>query len=226
MAKIAGVSTKRLQIDKANARVVAAIAGAAFLIVFSLIAAKALLSQRSYQGRIIKAKETAVKQLRINVESSKKLVSSYSAFVDTPQNRIGGNSTGTGDRDGDNTKIVLDALPSKYDFPALAASLDKLLTNPNYKILSITGTDDELNQQKTTSAQSTSPIPLPFQINVSGNYGAMQGLVSTLEHSIRPIQVQKISFSAASGGGISAEITAQTFYQPEKTLTITKKDIK
>jgi len=226
MVKITGVSTKRLQIDKANARVVAAIAGAAFLLVFSLIAAKALLSQRSYQGRIIKAKETAVKQLRTNVESSKKLGSSYSAFVDTPQNIIGGNSNGTNDRDGDNTKIVLDALPSKYDFPALAASLDKLLTNPNYKILSITGTDDELNQQKATSAQSTTPIPIPFQINVGGNYTAMQGLVSTLEHSIRPIQVQKISFSAATGGSISAEITAQTFYQPEKTLTITKKDIK
>jgi len=203
----------------------AAVAGASFLLIFSLVASKALLSQRSYQGRIIKAKETAVKQLKINVDSSQKLVTAYAAFVNTPQNLIGGNPSGTGDRDGDNAKIVLDALPSKYDFPALASSLEKILTNPNYKIQSILGTDDEVNQQNSGTKQSTAAVPMPFEISVSGNYNAMQSLVGTLENSIRPIQVQKVSFTAIPGG-INAQIDAQTFYQPEKTLTITKKVIK
>src|ERR1700712_194741 len=100
MAKLPQISTKRLQIDKANARVIAAIAGASFLFMFSLVASKSLLSQRSYQGKVIKAKETAVKQLKINVDASKKLTTAYGAFIDTPQNIIGGNPSGTSDRDG------------------------------------------------------------------------------------------------------------------------------
>jgi len=223
MAKVNNPSPKRLQIDKANARVVAAVAGASFLVVFSLVASKSLLSQRSYQGRVIKAKETAVKQLKSNVDASKQLVSSYTAFVSTPQNIIGGNPNGSGDRDGNNAKIVLDALPSKYDFPALVASLEKLLSDPSYKIQSIVGTDDEVNQQNAT--QSSAPIPMPFEIDVTGNYTAIQNLVGTLERSIRPIEVQKVSFTATSGG-VNAQISAQTFYQPEKSLTITKKDVK
>lgn len=225
MAKMNNLSPKRIQIDKANARVVAAVAGASFLVAFSLIASKALLSQRGYQGRVIKAKEAAVKQLKANADASKQLTTAYSAFVGTPQNIIGGNPSGSGDRDGDNAKIVLDALPSKYDFPALVASLEKLLSDPSYKIQSITGTDDEVNQQNASSAQSAAAIPMPFEIDVSGNYGAIQNLVGTLERSIRPIQVQKVSFTA-SNGGVNAQISAQTYYQPEKSLTITKKDVK
>ena len=143
-------SVKHVQIDKANSRMVAIVAMAAFVVVFSLVASRALLGQRSYQARVIAGKQKAVKQLKDNITSVDSLVKSYSVFVSSSTNVLGGNSTGTGAQDGDNAKLVLDALPSQYDFPALATSLEKILTSKNYKINSITGTDDEIKQQNKT----------------------------------------------------------------------------
>jgi hypothetical protein len=217
-------STKRLQIDKAYARVLIAVAVTSFVVVFSLIASKALLSQRAYQGRVISAKTKAVAQLKANVNATQSLVSSYTAFVNESDNVLGGNPKGTGDSDGDNAKIVLDALPSKYDFPALATSLEKIMTSQNIKIGGITGTDDEIQQQN-TAAPTPQPVNMPFQISFSGNYTSVQNLISILQRSIRPIQIQTLSLNA-TGQGVQATLSADTFYQPEKNLTITKKEIK
>ncbi len=217
-------SQKRLQIDKSNSRVVVTIAIAAFLSVFSLMAARALWSQQSFQNRVIKEKGKAVKQLKDNVAATKTLVNSYNDFTSLPANVLGGNPNGTGEKDGDNGKIVLDALPSKYDFPALTTSLEKILSGGGYKIESITGLDDEVNQQNTASP-TPQPIEMPFQMTVSGNYASIQSLIGTLEHSIRPFQIQKIEFSGGNAD-LHTTISAKTFYQPEKSLTITTKEIK
>ena len=121
------LSSKRLQIDKANASMVAFLAVAAFIAVFSLVASKALLSQRSYQSRVIAEKKKALTQLKTNNQAATELVAAYKSFVAAPENIIAGSASGSGDRDGDNAKIVLDALPSKYDFPALVTSIEKIL---------------------------------------------------------------------------------------------------
>jgi Tfp pilus assembly protein PilO len=224
MARQTAPSLKKIQIDKANSRMVAIIAAASFVTVFSLVAAKALISQQRYQSRVISAKGEAVDQLKKNIAASKNLENAYGTFVSQSSNVLGGNPQGTGDKDGDNGKIVLDALPSKYDFPALTTSLEKILSNPGYKIESITGVDDEANQQNSSGPNPT-PIEIPFQIGVSGTYASMQTLVDTLQHSIRPFQIQTISLTGADNT-LHATINAKTFYQPEKTLTITTKEIK
>lgn len=224
MAKM-DLSTKRLQIDKANLTIIIVTSVAAFLTVFSLVACRSLLSQRSYQSKVIAKKEVAKKQLENNIKSSEKLVASYKAFVSTPDNVIGGSSTGQGDRDGDNAKIILDALPSKYDFPALATSLEKLVTERNYKIVSITGTDDELTQLTAVETSTPEPVEMPFVINVQGNYDSMQSLVEVFERSIRPFYVTKLSLNG-SDSAITLGITAKTFYQPEKSLSIKNEVVK
>lgn len=217
-------STKRIQINKANTRMVGAIAGASVIVIFSLVASRALMSQRAYQSRVISEKTKAVNQLKDNVKSVQNLATSYSAFVGTSSNVLGGNPSGTGDKDGDNARIILDALPSKYDFPALATSLEKILTSNSYKVNSITGTDDELQQQN-TSSPSPAPVEIPFQISITGAYASMKDLITTLEKSIRPIQIQTLQLSG-SDSNMQVSISAKTFYQPEKNLTITTKEIK
>lgn len=216
------ISSKHMQIDKANARTAAFVAVAAFITVFSIISSRALLSQRSYQARVIAEKTKALKQLQANNEAAGRLSTSYSAFIAEPNNIIGGNTSGSGDRDGDNAKIILDALPSKYDFPAMVTSLEKLLSNPAYKINSITGTDDEINQQQ---ANDTQPVEMPFELSVSGNFASIQELIGALQRSIRPISITGIDLSG-SDSNLTASIKAKTFYQPEKTLGITTKDVK
>jgi len=203
---------------------VAAIAAAAFITVFSLVAARALWVKRGYQQRVITEKELAVNQLEQNLATVDDLTLAYRAFVETPNNVIGGNPGGSGDRDGDNAKIVLDALPSKYDFPALATSLEKILKSKNYNINSISGTDDEVAQTKPQSA-TTGPVEMTFNVSGTSNFKAAKGLLEVLELSIRPISVDSLQLSG-SDGDLQVTAKAKTYYQPEKPLNVAKKVVK
>lgn len=58
------LSAKRIAIDRANTAVLIAVGLTTFIAVFSIIAGKALLAQRSYQSKVIDKKETALKQLK------------------------------------------------------------------------------------------------------------------------------------------------------------------
>jgi hypothetical protein len=239
MAKGARISTKRILIGKANSTIVVAVGVAAFVTAFSLVSAKSLLAKRSYQARVISAQEMARDQLKANIEAVDDLKVSYQAFVGRPENIIGGSATGNGDRDGDNAKIVLDALPSVYDFPALATSIEKILVDRNYRITTINGTDDETfqnpsagsdtsadpSQSVTTTTDSTqaqvgSAVEMPFQLGAQGSYGSVINLVSVLQSSIRPIYVQRLSFTAGQDKGIQIIIEGKSYFQPEKTLKI------
>ena len=221
MAKLQ-LSTKRVLIDKTNSRIVAYTAAAAFMVVFALVSSRTLIGEAMYQSRLISAKKQSVSQLKTDIQSTSNLVTAYKAFVGTPQNVIGGNPTGNGSKDGDNAKIVLDALPSKYDFPALATSLEKLLTSQNVQIQSISGTDDEVAQSNDQSSSNPSPVAMPFQISVTGNYQQIQNLVKTFNLSIRPFQIQTMQISG-NESSMTLTMTAQTFYQPEKVFNVTQK---
>src|SRR4051812_405506 len=100
-------STKRVMITKANKQMVVYTAVAAFVVIFCLVAAKALTSQAAYQNRVISKKKQAVSQLKSDLNARDSLVNSYQAFVGTNQNVLGGNPNGTGDLDGDNARLVL-----------------------------------------------------------------------------------------------------------------------
>lgn len=216
------VPTKRIQINRANTVVVIMASLAAFMITFTFFAGKAMLSQRSFQSRIIREKTIALKQLEANLITTETLESSYKAFVGQSSNVIGGLSTGKGDRDGDNAKIILDALPSKYDFPAMATSLEKLFKSNSYKLDNITGSDDEVAQSESKSVEL---VEMPFTVTLSGSYEGINEAMVTMERSIRPFHVNILSFTATDKE-IGLTITAKTFYQPEKKLNITTKDVR
>lgn len=220
------ISTKRVAIDKAQAQMVAIVAVAAFITVFCLFACKAVFSQNSYQGRVISAKEKAHKQLQKNISTFSDLQTSYKAFDGAATNVIGGNAVGTGDNDGPNSKVILDALPPTYDFPALTSSIEKILTDSGLQVSSITGTDDQLNQQNNTSSPNPQPVSIPFSFSVSNaNYMSVGQLLITLQHSIRPISIDKLDVSG-SANSLTATVNAHTYYQPVKTIGITEKAIK
>jgi hypothetical protein len=215
---------KHMGVSKTNSRIVAVTAGAAFLVVFFAVASVSLYGTLTYQNRIIKAKKEATTQLKANLTARDSLVESYKSFTNSPTNIIGGSADGVGAKDGANAKLVLDALPGKYDFPAVTASLEKLAIEQQVTIESITGTDDEVAQ---TAQQSGTPAPveIPFELKVSGDYLAVQRLVTAMERSIRPVQVQKLQVTGDQKA-INLVVTAKTYYQPEKALNIGTKVIK
>ena len=209
-------SAKKVLIDKANATVVVTVCIATFVTIFSLIAAKSLLSQSSYQSRVVSARETARDQLKANITAADNLSQSYQTFESSVQNVIGGSSTGNGEHDGDNARIVLDALPSKYDFPALTTSLEKLAKGQSLTLTGISGIDDESKQQGAATSDAPKAVEIPFTVSASGGYDSIQNLILVFEHSIRPFSINKLDFKAGASGGLTVSVDAKTYYQPER----------
>lgn len=236
-------SLKRLQIDKTTSRMVVVAAAAVFIVIFVLVSGHTLVSQMSYQNRVISAKQKALNQLKQDISANKQLVTAYKAFVGTPQNLIGGSTTGTGANDGDNGKIILDALPSQYDFPALTTSVQELLSSQGVNIDSISGTDEQASvsgggsssssssSSTTTTTTTTSTesignaVPMPFQFTVDGPYANIQNVVTAFAKSIRPFQFLTMQLSGDESD-LTLTVSAQSFYQPAQNFKITMENVK
>ena len=217
------LSLKQLTINKDNSTILLTVGIAAFVIVFSLIASNALIKQLSYQNKVIGKKKTALKQLETNKEEIEKLKVSYQSFASAPQNVLGGNPQGDGDKDGENPRLILDGLPSKYDFPGLTTSLEKMFKS--YSIDSITGTDDEIAQSAAAASATPKEVEIPFSIVVGSSPQASKQALELLEKSIRPFQIQKLTLSG-DPGSVKMDVTAKTYFQPKKTFDVKTEPVK
>jgi hypothetical protein len=217
------LSLKQLAIIKDNSAMVLAVGITAFLVIFSLVAANSLLKQSSYQSRVINKKKQTLKQIKTSALEIEKLQASYQVFADADENVLKGNAGGNGDRDGENPRLVLDALPSKYDFPALATSLDKLFGQ--YGIEEITGTDDEVAQSASEASSSPQPVEMPFSITMNSSANASKEILQKFERSIRPVQIQKITFNS-TGGEVKIIVDGKTFFQPQKKFDVRMETVK
>lgn len=212
-------STKRIAIDKANATIFLAVAISTFIVMFCLVASKALYSQMRYQSKVSSQKKQALDTLKSNLQTADQLTTSYRAFADQTINVLGGNPKGNADKDGDNPRIILDALPSQYDFPALTTSIEKLLKDHGFSITSITGSDEEATQSAQDSSADPQPIEMPFTVEVTTGDQRGKDLMELFERSIRPMQVGKLSIETQSDQ-LKVSITAKTYYQPAKSLNV------
>lgn len=215
---------KRVQIDKANIYIVGAVAIATFIVIFSAVATKALWSRQSYQAKVIEHREKARDQLKANIAAASELTESYKRFVTTTPNAIGGNPSGNAERDGDNAKITLDALPSLYDFPGLTSSVEKLAVAEGLKIEAIEGVDDEANQAQL--AAGSAMVEMPFKVTVNGQYPNAGNLLLQFEKSIRPFKITKLIFAGAENNTVDLSIEAKSFYQPARSLEVKKEVVK
>ncbi len=198
---------------------------AAFVAVFCLVSISSLLSQRAYQAKVESKKQVALKQLESNLSSVDQLLASYQEFADAPENVLGGNPNGQGDRDGKNPRIVLDALPSVYDFPALATSIEKMLKENNVTIDNISGIDEELTQANPQEQASPLPVEMPFTVEATTSPTAVKNFLSLFERSIRPIQINKLVMEGQNSK-VKFTIEAKSYFQPEKGLSVQKEIVK
>lgn len=219
------LSAKRISIDKTNASLIVIVSVTAFVVVFCIVATRALYSQLTYQSRVITEKKKTLKTVEENIAQVEQLNIAYKAFSESSTNVIGGNPKGTGDRDGENPRIILDALPSKYDFPALTTSLDKLVKSGGFSLVAVNGIDDEVNQSANQSAVAPVAVDMPFTLesNVAPSDG--KRFLELFERSIRPIQMQKLVITSQESN-LKVEMTAKTYYQPEKKMNFTEEVVK
>ncbi|HEY5549865.1 MAG TPA: hypothetical protein VIK37_01520 [Candidatus Saccharimonadales bacterium] len=220
--------SKRLKVDKSESRLLMIVAVATIVTVFSLVSAKTLLGQAAYHKRVLDARRDALKQLEANIEAANKLVSQYQIFqTGNTTNIIGGkNSTDTNLQppDGDNARLVLDALPSKYDFPALISSLAKILDNSGFQNKTIDGKDE-------SGSVSSDPIANPkattitLTVNGTANYQAVKNLIKDFERSTRPFDITKMDIKGTESN-MAVTLTLNTYFQPALTLNLTTKEVK
>lgn len=207
---------KRAAVDKNQTKIFIIVAVASVVVIATIVTAKGLWSQSSYLSKVTEKKEVAVKQLEANKVAVESLTEAYNRFDEQSPNLLGGSPDGGSTRDGSNSTLILDALPNRYDFPALTASLEKLLTS--YTIEGISGNDDLLAQQ---GMPAGTPVEIPFSFSVNTSYDGFRQLLDTFNKSIRPFNLTKIELIGVNSDlHISAE--AKTFYQPDAGVEIKK----
>lgn len=225
--KSARLSIKHLQIDKENATMLLVVGACAAVAVFCLISSKSLYTLSRYHAKVIDQKKDSKSKIDTALKNLNSLETSYKLFVGNDKNALGAspkpNPSSPGKNEGDNAKLILDALPSKYDFPAFATSLEKFLTDNNYSYEEISGSDDILNQNPVASANPV-VVEIPFSISSNGQYDTMKKLISDIEHIIRPMQVSSMTISATEKD-LKLSIQGKTFYKPEKSIHTTSKVI-
>ena len=127
--------------------------------------------------------------------------------------------------DGKNSRLVLDALPVEYDFPALISSLTKLLGMDGIAQPSIGGVDLGVSS---ASQPSANPQPVAIsQIPISGatSPGGAQKLIRDFELSTRPYDITSLQLSFNSSGA-TLSLMVDTYYQPAKAVILESKEVK
>jgi hypothetical protein len=222
------VSDKNLKVDKSKSRPIAVVAIAAVVIVFCLFSIKALLAQGAYQRRVVNAKQDTVKQLKNDIEAAKNMSQQYDVFETANPNMLGARSDvpeNTPPPDGKNSRLVLDALPVEYDFPALISSITKLMGMHGIAQPSIGGVD---LGSSSTNAPSANPEPVAIsQIPISGSssFSGVQNLIRDFERSTRPYDITSLQLSFNSSGA-TLSLSVDTYYQPARAIILESQEVK
>jgi len=216
---------KRVQLDKANQLIFGSLAFTVFIFIFALFATKDLISQGSYQNRVISQQTIAKNNLDTDLNAISSLKSSYKAFVDQPQNLLGGNPAGSGNNDGNNSKIILDALSTSFDPNAWNLNFSNLnsLLGQGSGFVSLSAASAAPSASSSQSTGSSSPSPTPVQLSgtFSTSLNNIQGTLDLLNKPIIPIQVNTLIFTAATNGqSPTVNYTATSFYQPAYQFNI------
>ena len=188
-------------------------------IVFSII----LIQRIFFINTLIDEKNKTLKTLSSNNDAIPKLQNSVRA-LNSNQELINAKARESDDP----VQVVLDALPTEPNYPALGASFQQVLLNnrPGIKILGLT-----VNQTATGSGSSNQSTKhpglyeMPFSFSAQGNTASLINLLTYLEKSIRVVDTKTLSISS-SGDEQLLSISGVAYYQPPKTIEVKTKEIK
>lgn len=199
---------KREKITQVNSTVFIAVAIAAVVTMFSLMSLRFLWIKKSYNDRVISAKNEARSAIESNISSLDTLSSQY------PELR---------DRAANNSKTILHALPPTYDYPALVTSMEYLAREAGVSLIGGVGQDQSATA--VASLDVSQPQEVPLTLSVEGDYEGIVRYVDALERSIRPVIVSSIDINGSSSR-LQATMQAKTYYQPARTLDVAKEEVR
>lgn len=215
---------KRQVIANATKTMFLWVAIAAIAAAFSVVTVQFLYQKWTYNNKVIGAKSKAVGTLEDNIENAKRLRQEVNALVSNEA--LASVKTSPDDQ---NTKSVLDALPSTSDTPALATSLQQAIASRSgVTIESITlptTSTGQLGQTSSTGSagvqpgEEVGPQQQRFNITVSGSYDKIRSFMLDLERTIRPMQIERLTLTGTDSN-MRAAFDVVTYYQSAKTVNI------
>ncbi|HEV2412425.1 MAG TPA: type 4a pilus biogenesis protein PilO [Candidatus Saccharimonadales bacterium] len=200
---------KRQKIEKANNAILVIVAVAAVFVSMALVTCNFLWKQIQHNDRVYKKEKSVSNLLKENVTSAQNLSAQYQLI----------NSSSSVA----NAQTILDALPPTYDNPDLLASIQTVVEQSGLSLVSLTSTD--LNGQVSDMSATPAPVQIPFSLQVSGTYQQVNTLVTNLENTIRPMDVEAIVLSGTDSS-MTATLTVNTYYQPVKSLNVSTQEVK
>lgn len=207
--KTTTIMSRRDKITKAGSTVFIAVAIASVIVAFSAVSLRFLLERKAYNDRVIAAKTSARDSIKSNLSNLSSLSKQFTV-LDKSDSAV-------------NSKVILHALPPTYDYAALATSMQFLANRSGVTFTGGVGTDSSASA--ITSAETSTPQQIPLSLTVEGDYDAIVTYMQNLENSIRPIQVTAVTYTGTNED-LKATITAVTYYQPARSLEVTKSEVK
>jgi hypothetical protein len=228
---------KRQQITKANRTMFVWVAVASVVVGVAVVAAIFMAQKALFNERVLlektKTSSTLTKNLSVvdELKNQVRLMNTNQALHD---------STAPGETQP--IQVVLDALPSDANSSALGASLQqKLVNDPALRIEAlrvdpVVGVESDSSVAgaatssavKSTSSSAVSNKVIHFTLTVSaasGDVNALRNMLQRFEHSIRAIDVSKLTIEG-QGTRVAMTVDANAFYEPAKTVELKTKVVK
>jgi len=217
---------KRQQIASANKKIFIWVIIASVAVSLCGVTIQFLFKQAAFNQKVISAKADTQSTLSNNITNASQLKTNVDALLaDSNLAKVKANPSDT------TLKVVLDALPTEDDKSALGASLQQvILPRSGVTASDITTISDGLVTlgDETTEANtesSSTPQPTSFNFTASGDYDRIKGMLTDLERTIRPMNIQTISFQS-SDGNIRTVIAGNSYYQAERSVQLGKRTLK
>jgi hypothetical protein len=222
---------KRQQISNANRMMFMWVAAVSAVVGIAIVGSILLYQKAAFNERVLAVKDKTVATLRDNNEVIPELedkireMNTNQALTDA----MGPNQTQP-------IRVVLDALPSEANSPALGSSLQaKFLNDPALRIESlnvdpVAGIESQSanNVQDASSTSTTGENQITFRFSVSvdiTNANALKDLLQRLERSIRAIDITSLKVEAQSNR-LVLSVEGRAFYEPAKTVQLQEKTVK
>jgi len=220
---------KRQQIASANKMIFVWIIVASIAVSFCGVTVQFLFRQAAFNQKVISAKLETQSILGDNLENAEKLKQSVDALLaDTNLAKVKANEADT------TLKVVLDALPTDDDKSALGASLQQVilpksgvtasdLTTIVANALDEAGLEGEVSAEG--AAANSGALTTPFSFTATGSYDQLKAMLNDLERSIRPMNIEALSFQSADGS-VRVNVEGVSYYSPERSVQLGKRTIK
>lgn len=224
---------KRTQIAQANRTMFIWIAIASALVGIAAVVGYFMAQKLFYNERVLGEKQNTVSILEANNKAIPALEDEIRALdTNSALATVKANDTDQA------IQVILDALPSDVNSNAFGASLQNKLLNgiegltieslqvdPVIGIEVLTGSDGSEIDASATDGEAAAENAITFQFTVVGSQENLKQALLNLEKSVRAIVITSARIEILSTGP-QLSVQGKTFYEPEKTIGLTKKVVK